>query len=105
MRCETIGTNLVQKHVEEKVRMLDAFIDLLEHIEDHPVSRYEFGDDAAGEALGLRSFAGYLACELEELRKGYGSGGTAPLSGDVMPIAMHFVSTMAKNHMRDNPRR
>ena len=65
----------------------------------------EFGIDAASRELGVRSFAGYLACELEELRKGYGSGGTAPLSGDVMPIAMHFVSTMAKNHMRDNPRR
>ena len=82
--------------------MLDAFIDLLEHIENHPVSRYEFGYDAAGEALGLRSFAGYMACELEELRKGCGSGS---LPDDLMPIAMHFVSTMAKNHMRDNPRR
>ena len=75
MKCEAIGANLMQQHVDEKVRMLDAFIDLLEHIEDHPVSRYEFGED---EALGLRCFAGYLACELEELRMGHGSG-TLPL--------------------------
>ena len=102
MRCETIGTNLMQKHVDEKVRMLDAFIDLLEHIENHAVSRYEFGDDAAGEALGLRSFAGYLACELEELRMGHGSG---TLPDALSHIAMHFTSQTAKNHMRDNPRR
>lgn len=93
MRCETIGTNLMQQHVEEKVAMLDAFIDLLEQIEAYNAN-----------PRGWDNHAGYLAGELEELRKGYGSGGTAPLSGDVMPIAMHFVSTMAKNHMRDNPR-
>lgn len=102
MKCETIGTNLMQKHVDEKVRMLDAFIDLLEHIEDHRVDPYEFGIDAASRELGVRNFAGYLACELEELRKGYGSGS---LPDDLMPIAMHFVSVMAQNHMRDNPRR
>ncbi|QDP63988.1 MAG: hypothetical protein Unbinned3620contig1001_34 [Prokaryotic dsDNA virus sp.] len=99
MKCEAIGANLMQQHVDEKVRMLDAFIDLLEHIEDHPVSRYEFGED---EALGLRCFAGYLACELEELRMGHGSG---TLPDALSHIAMHFTSQMAKNHMRDNPRR
>ena len=82
--------------------MLDAFIDLLEHIEDHRVDPYEFGIDAASRELGVRSFAGYLACELEELRMGHGSG---TLPDALSHIAMHFTSQMAKNHMRDNPRR
>ena len=104
MRCETIGTNLMQKHVEEKVAMLDAFIDLLGHIEAYGVHAYRLHARNANPQ-GWDNHAGYLAGELEELRKGYGSGGAAPLSGDVMPIAMHFVSVMAQNHMRDNPRR
>ena len=54
----------------------------------------------------MRSFAGYLACELEELRMGKGlpAGPASTLPDDVMPIAMHFESQMAMDHMRDNPR-
>lgn len=92
MRCETIGTNLMQQHVEEKVAMLDAFIDLLEHMSEQPVHKRE------GQWKG---YADYYARQLHDLRMGNGSGS---LPDDLMPIAMHFVSTMAKNHMRDNRR-
>lgn len=106
MRNEAIGYNLMATHVREKIDMLDAFIDLLERIEDHRVDPYEFGIDAASRELGVRSFAGYLACELEELRMGKGlpAGPASTLPDDVMPIAMHFESQMAMDHMRDNPR-
>lgn len=96
MRCETIGTNLMQQHVDEKVRMLDDFIDLLKHI----------SEQSDGERGGQwKGHADYYAWQLEDLRMGYGGNHRGPMSDDLMPIAMHFTSQMAKNHMRDNPRR
>ena len=89
MRGETIGTNLMHKHVEEKVRMLDDIIDLLEHVVEE-----------SGE--GDLSHASYLATGLKGLRMGHGSG---DLPRHLAYIAQHFVSVTAKTYMRTYPRR
>jgi len=89
MKCEAIGYNLMAKHVREKIDMLDAFIDLLEHMVEE-----------SGE--GDLSHASYLATGLKGLRMGHGSG---DLPRHLAYIAQHFVSVMAKDHMRDKPRR
>tara|TARA_R110000751_G_scaffold4223_4_gene20256 strand:- start:779 stop:1060 length:282 start_codon:yes stop_codon:yes gene_type:complete len=92
MRNEAIGYNLMAKHVREKIDMLDAFIDLIEHMSEQPVHKRE------GQWKG---YADYYARQLHDLRMGNGSGS---LPDDLMPIAMHFVSAMAMDHMRDKPR-
>ena len=89
MRNEAIGYNLMATHVREKIDMLDAFIDLLEHMVEE-----------SGE--GDLSHASYLATGLKGLRMGHGSG---DLPRHLAYIAQHFVSVMAKDHMRDKPRR